>query len=65
MLFFDHCKMLKNMTCTAIKLVPKVPNPYNIKQYRPISCVNVLYKIVAKVLSRSFQKMSSNVVNMA
>ncbi|GMI75562.1 hypothetical protein HRI_001225500 [Hibiscus trionum] len=35
-----------------IVLIPKVQNPVSIEEYRPISLVDSVYKLLAKVLSR-------------
>lgn len=63
LLFFEHGKLLKSLNCTAISLVPKVPNPVHVKEYRPISCANVLYKVIAKVLAGRMQKKIAKVVD--
>ncbi|XP_074278146.1 uncharacterized protein LOC141601744 [Silene latifolia] len=43
--FFTHGKLLKQVNHTLVSLIPKVPLPENVAQFRPMSCCNVLYKI--------------------
>lgn len=53
------------MNCTTISLVPKVPNPIHVKDFRPISCSNVLYKILAKIMASRMQKGVAKVVSLS
>ena len=36
--FFKSGSLLREINCTIIALVPKVPNPESLNDYRPISC---------------------------
>ncbi|XP_022855484.1 uncharacterized protein LOC111376735 [Olea europaea var. sylvestris] len=49
--FFDSRKLLKQVNATTITLVPKVPNPSQVKEFRPISCCNSIYKSIAKLIA--------------
>lgn len=57
--------MYKAINCTSITLVPKKANPANVKEYRPITCCTVIYKIIAKVLTSSLQKVIAPVTSEA
>lgn len=53
--FFSSGKLLKQWNCTSITLVPKKPNADRISDFRPISCCNVLYKVISKLLARRLE----------
>ena len=48
--FFASGRMLKQINTTLLALIPKVHSPMMVIEFRPISCCNVLYKIIAKIL---------------
>ncbi|KAL2246377.1 UNVERIFIED_CONTAM: hypothetical protein Sindi_2905900 [Sesamum indicum] len=48
--FFNTRRLLKQINTTLLALIPKVHTPMTVGDFRPISCCNVLYKIIAKLL---------------
>lgn len=49
--FFRSGKLIKLVNATIITLVPKNLNPSSMGDFRPISCCNVAYKCITKILA--------------
>ncbi|CAH9124082.1 unnamed protein product, partial [Cuscuta epithymum] len=49
--FFRSGKLLKQINHTVIALIPKKNHSPKVSDYRPISCTNVMYKIITKILA--------------
>ena len=49
--FYHHSKFEKSLNATFIALIPKKNDASNIQDFRPISLVGSLYKILSKVLA--------------
>nr|GEX13993.1 hypothetical protein [Tanacetum cinerariifolium] len=49
--FFNNGTLLKELNHTIIALIPKVADPSRINDYRPISCCNVLFKCISKIIA--------------
>ncbi|XP_022007560.1 uncharacterized protein LOC110906790 [Helianthus annuus] len=49
--FFENGQMLKQINHTIIALVPKKDSPNSVQDYRPISCCNVLFKCISKIIT--------------
>jgi hypothetical protein len=49
--FLNGRVLLDDLNDTTIVLIPKVRNPQEIKQYRPISLCTVIYKLCTKTIT--------------
>ncbi|GJV17423.1 RNA-directed DNA polymerase, eukaryota, reverse transcriptase zinc-binding domain protein [Tanacetum coccineum] len=49
--FFMTNRMLGEVNDTLITLVPKVQHPSKVSEYRPITCCNVVYKRISKIIT--------------
>ncbi|GKB66405.1 putative RNA-directed DNA polymerase, partial [Tanacetum coccineum] len=49
--FFGNGRILKEINNTTISLIPKMSTPQKVTDYRPISCSNVIYKCISKIIS--------------
>ncbi|KAL4324557.1 hypothetical protein GQ457_11G025030 [Hibiscus cannabinus] len=49
-------KLPFNVNVSFITLIPKVSNPIDISDYRPISLIGSIYKIIAMILSRRLRQ---------
>jgi len=63
--FFSSGHLLKEVNNTYIALVPKVPNPSSLNDYRPISCCNLLYKCISKILANRIKVVLPSLIDPA
>ena len=54
----------RGSNASFLYLVPKVENPQQLDEFRPISLVGCLYKIISKVLSLRLKKVISEVIDL-
>ena len=55
--------LLKKLNHTNICLIPKTRNPEIVREFRPISLCNVVYKIIAKVLANRLKKVLPSIIS--
>ncbi|MCI18759.1 cysteine-rich receptor-like protein kinase [Trifolium medium] len=54
--FHMNGKLVKGLNNTFIALIPKKDNPANLNDFRPISLVGSIYKVLSKVLANRMKK---------
>ena len=63
--FHDNVTFIKSLNTTFLVLIPKKGNAEDLKDFRPISLLRSLYKILAKVLANRLKKVVGKVVSEA
>jgi hypothetical protein len=61
--FLEGGEMPESVNCTVLVLIPKVKQPQDLTQYRPIALCNVLYKIASKVISLRLRPVLEEIVS--
>ena len=61
--FFSSGELLKQTNSTTIALVPKLPNPDCVGDYRPISCCNTIYKCISKILANRIKRVLPDLID--
>ena len=55
-------KVLGSINSTFLTLIPKKQKPQSFDEFRPISCCNMIYKIIAKVLALRIKPVLSEII---
>ena len=61
--FYLHNKFEKSLNATFLALVPKKNGASNIRDFRPISLVGSVYKILAKVLANRLKEVLDQLIS--
>lgn len=61
--FHQNGKLSKGVNSTFIPLIPKVTSPQRLNDFRPISLVGCLYKVLAKVLANRLRAVIHSVIS--
>ncbi|KAK2639290.1 hypothetical protein Ddye_027085 [Dipteronia dyeriana] len=60
--FYEDELLISDFNCTFIALIPKVKNLESLKDYRPISLVGFMYKVVAKILVNRLKRVMNALI---
>lgn len=61
--FWATARLPKGSNIAFIALIPKNESPEGFKDFRPISMVGCLYKIIAKILASRLQSVMNSIIN--
>ena len=61
--FYQHSKFEKSFNATFIALIPKKNSASDIRDFRPISLVGGVYKILAKVLANRLKEVLDQLIS--
>ena len=61
--FYEHSSFLKSLNNTFLVLIPKKSGAEDLGDFRPISLLGGLYKLLAKVLANRLKKVVGKVVS--
>ena len=61
--FHTHAVFEKSLNATFLALIPKKNDAVDVKDFRPISLVGGLYKIIAKVLANRMRKVVHGLIS--
>ncbi|GLT84226.1 hypothetical protein SLE2022_024710 [Rubroshorea leprosula] len=60
---FCNAAMPDSWSQSLIALVPKIPNPEMVSQFRPIGLCNVIYKAVTKIIVLRMKNLMGNLIS--
>ena len=61
--FLNGGELPEEVNKTLLVLIPKVSNPQELSQYRPISLCNVLYKVCSKTMANRLRRILEEVIS--
>ncbi|CAN1153831.1 Transposon TX1 uncharacterized 149 kDa protein [Linum perenne] len=61
--FFLAVPLPLEVNSNILTLIPKVPNAEHMKYFRPISCVNVVYKGLAKLIANRLRQVLPDIIS--
>ena len=61
--FFRSGRLLKQWNSTSLILIPKTSNADKRKDFRPIFCINTLYKVISRLLTNRIQEILFHVIS--
>jgi hypothetical protein len=61
--FHEHERFVKSLNATFISLIPKKLGQLEVREFRPISLIGSVYKILAKVLANRLQPIVGNLIS--
>lgn len=61
--FHENGVWPRGLNASFIALIPKVDSPQGLNEFRPISLVNCIYKVISKVLANRLKRVIADVIS--
>jgi len=61
--FHPRGKFKKSFNATFVSLIPKTTGAIDMKDFRPISLIGGIYKIISKVLANRFKSILGKIIS--
>ena len=61
--FHEHCQFERSLNATFVSLIPKKHRPNEIKDFRPISSVGGMCKIIGKLLASRLSTILGKIIS--
>lgn len=61
--FHSSEKLARGSNTSFVVLIPKMENPVGLNDYRPISLVGCIYKVLAKLLAERMSKVMNSIIS--
>jgi hypothetical protein len=61
--FHNSCQFEKSLNATFVSLIPKKADAVEVKDFRPISLVRGVYKIISKVLANRLKSVLGKIIS--
>ncbi|GJS35967.1 RNA-directed DNA polymerase, eukaryota [Tanacetum coccineum] len=61
--FFVHCSFTRGCNSSFVALIPKTHDPKFVSDYRPISLIGSLYKVITKILANRLSFVISDLIS--
>ena len=63
--FYEYGSFVRSLNATFLSLIPKKTNAVEVKDFRPISLVGSVYKILAKVLANQLSMVLATIISLS
>ena len=61
---FENPCLIREVNQTFLVLIPKVPHPEIMRDFRPISLCNVIYKLITKIIVNWIKPVMSTIISL-
>ena len=61
--FHEQAVFERSLNVSFLALIPKKPNAVEVKDFRPISLVGGMYKIISKVLANRLHRVAHSLIS--